>query len=391
MNNILFITTFKVSSTKGGTEKTTITVASELKSTYSYNCYSAYFIDEKSRKEECFDDEFLIRYDCFENDISQIVLDKNIDVIIIQGEFEFAPKIRKLFPTIKIIFAHHFEPGWEENFITRRGLLLNIVRRKSFKTIVGNILKILVFPYYHYEQCSELHAKYRCAYEKSDRVVLLVNEYIEDYVKYGNISGRDKFRIIPNGLSFDFSLPEEKIYNKKHKALIVSRLEERQKRVFTALDIWNSIDFKSDWKLFIVGDGPDKKRYEKYVENHKIAGVVFTGRKNPLSEYKESAVFIMTSQSEGWGITLTEAQQMGVVPIAFDTCAPIHEIIRDGENGKLVNEGKVDEYSAELEKLMHNSDYRIKLAKNAIISTARYSKKSVGKMWNDVICELTSK
>ena len=53
---------------------------------------------------------------------------------------------------------------------------------------------------------------------------------------------------------------------------------------------------------------------------------------------------MMTSRSEAWGLTLTEAQQMGVVPIAFDTYASLRDIITDGVDGEIIAEGDVDGY-----------------------------------------------
>jgi glycosyltransferase involved in cell wall biosynthesis len=44
----------------------------------------------------------------------------------------------------------------------------------------------------------------------------------------------------------------------------------------------------------------------------------------------------MTSAYEGWGLTLTEAQQMGVVPIAFDSFGAVYDIIENEYNGLII-------------------------------------------------------
>lgn len=41
----------------------------------------------------------------------------------------------------------------------------------------------------------------------------------------------------------------------------------------------------------------------------------------------------MTSQIESWGLVITEAQQFGVVPIAYDSYPTIHEIIHHKKMG----------------------------------------------------------
>jgi glycosyltransferase involved in cell wall biosynthesis len=44
----------------------------------------------------------------------------------------------------------------------------------------------------------------------------------------------------------------------------------------------------------------------------------------------------MTSTAEGWGMVLTEAQQMGVPVVAMDSFGALHDIIEDGYNGRIV-------------------------------------------------------
>ena len=58
-----------------------------------------------------------------------------------------------------------------------------------------------------------------------------------------------------------------------------------------------------------------------------IKNIYFEGNKNPLPYYQKASVFLMTSALEGWGLTITEAQQFGVVPVAFDSYPSLHEVI----------------------------------------------------------------
>lgn len=56
--NILYHTYGKVHSTKGGTERTTITVATALTKLYGARCFSIYEAPADTPKEECFIKEF---------------------------------------------------------------------------------------------------------------------------------------------------------------------------------------------------------------------------------------------------------------------------------------------------------------------------------------------
>lgn len=89
----------------------------------------------------------------------------------------------------------------------------------------------------------------------------------------------------------------------------------------------------------------------------------------------------MTSRSESWGLTLTEAQQMGVVPIAFDTYASLREIITDDENGVVIEESDIDSYVNRMKILMSDKKLRQQMAKQAIESSQRFSQERIAEMW----------
>ena len=50
---------------------------------------------------------------------------------------------------------------------------------------------------------------------------------------------------------------------------------------------------------------------------------------------------MMTSSFEGWGLTLTEAQQYGCVPLAFHSFASLTDIITDKVNGFAISVGRI--------------------------------------------------
>ena len=95
---------------------------------------------------------------------------------------------------------------------------------------------------------------------------------------------------------------------------------------------------------------------------------------------------MMTSSSEGWGLTLTEAQQYGVVPIAFDSYASLHDIIQDGENGFIIPNNNISEYIEKLKLLIINQDIRKEMASKCIESSKRFSQKNIIQEWIKLLC-----
>ena len=94
--NILFYTAYKVSPTKGGTERTTISVATTLTNNYGCKVYSIYSTHQQTPKESCFIEEYHIQDITHSiNEIRHILEINNIDVIINQNALGFAQTFRK--------------------------------------------------------------------------------------------------------------------------------------------------------------------------------------------------------------------------------------------------------------------------------------------------------
>ena len=225
---------------------------------------------------------------------------------------------------------------------------------------------------------------YHEAYIHADKVVLLSERLIKPYLKFGNFSNTDKFSIIPNALSFNYELKKHEYKTKKKTALIVSRLDDKHKNISEALKIWNSVKktkLAQEWKLKIVGQGVDILKYKKYIGANEISDINFTGRQNPIPFYKEASIFIMTSKSESWGLTLTEAQQMGCVPIAYDTYPTLRDIITDGRDGIIINKNDMLNYEKKLLELMIDHKKRNQLATQGIKSCRRFTKDKIAVMW----------
>lgn len=398
--NILFYTHGKVYSTRGGTERTTISVASALTRLYSCRCFSLYEAEESVSKEDCFVAEF-----CWqagrdrEKDVvtlRRIIEDNAIDYIINQGIFINVPLLCDAVDgtSCKVILAHHYEPGAETLYMSLRRHWAKRHDKMPLRRRCRWLFDLVFYPYAKYQYVEALRRTYREAYFMAHRVVLLSSRFIDVYQQFGRFNNSKNFSVIPNSLSFREFLPVEEIRKKRMIVLIVSRIEEVHKRLSLALKIWAKVKKNSEakkWLLKIVGTGQDMSLYLHMVERDGISDVVFEGRQNPVPYYKEAAIFMMTSRSESWGLTLTEAQQMGVVPIAFDTYASLRDIITDGEDGIVVPEGDVEGYVNLMLYLMSRSNERQRIAEKAIVSSQRFSQEHIAMQWWRLLSEMSNK
>ncbi len=386
--NICFYTSFGVSPTQGGTERITSTVARCLTNIFGCKCYSLYSADARTGDVS---DVFVgsVKISNFkknEDRLKDVLSRWKIDVLINQGDFDLSAILSRVLKELNAhyVFCHHFEPGWELNFISVKGLVNTWKDKPTFK----NFVKAWLYPYWKIKRIHSLPKVYHQTYHMADKVVLLSVRFIPQFMEYGHIEDRQKFNVIYNSLSFDSFYDKDKLDSKEKVVLIVSRMDETQKKISHALKIWNGVEKSGKcqgWTLRLVGDGPDLVRYRQYAADRQLKHVVFEGAHSPEESYRRASLFMMTSESEGWGLTLTEAQQNGCVPLAFDTYVSLHEIITDGYNGQIIPKGDLQKYAEQLERLMTDDGYRKQLAAQAIESSHRFEQKVIARQWYDLL------
>lgn len=391
--NILFCNSFNVSEIKGGTERITARISKGL-SDCGHHCFLAYKVEIEDSLPLCkFDDSINVR----KASLEAFILRHQIDVIIIQKMTRdvkvFCNIRKKNCLNFKIFSVLHFAPRFEEGIMNFNKAWNDLKKESnSIKDSIKNIVRILSYPIYKIYYPNRNRNLYQTVYHYSDRVVLLSNSFVDEYSDFCHLKDMSKFIVIPNALSYDDYLPIERFKEKKKQTLVVSRLVESEKRVSLAIKAWDTImrnekneRMRNEWSLKIVGAGPDENYYKKLVKELGLKNVEFYGRQQPKPFYEESAIFLMTSSKEGWGLTLTEAQQFGCVPIAFNSFSSLKDIITDGVNGYIAVEKDLNMFSMKLKTLLENEKLRYDLALNAINMSKRYELKKIIGAWEKLI------
>jgi len=96
----------------------------------------------------------------------------------------------------------------------------------------------------------------------------------------------------------------------------------------------------------------------------------------------------MTSAFEGWGLTLTEAEQCGCVPLAYDSYEAVHDIITDGHNGYIIPNNNIQKYTEKLIALMKNPEQLRQMQENAQSDCLRHSQATVSQKWDELFHKL---
>lgn len=280
----------------------------------------------------------------------------------------------------KIITCLHFDPDAPS--------VIKLFLSKKTKTLKDwfIITKLqLLSSYYKNQKDIQAGKLYNELYDKSDSFVCLSKTHFAYLHKVMKRTSYEKMVAINNPLTFDDISDISILGKKKKQVLIVARMDEFYKRVSLALKAWGYLQDIKDWRLVIVGDGPSLCDYKDYVQKNRLHNVCFEGRQTPESYYKESSIFLMTSDKEGWGLTLTESLQRGVVPIVMDSCPVFSEIVSDGYNGFLTPNNDIKKFADKIRQLMTNPELLYKMEKQALVSAYKFNIDNTIKQWEKIL------
>lgn len=382
--NILLYTTSPPISTIGGIEHATVTTAHLLQS-HGHQVYSIHKGEAQRDLDSVFNEEYCLKPHNMVEQISDYLQTRCIDIVIIQSAFGMVKYFKRAIGDnpCKIITVYHFEPIWDKQFVNF-GRFYTVYRRcKSWKSL----LRLIVFPVLKLRHLLVCYMSFRRGCRLSDKIVLLAKGYIPSFLRYVGGENEEKVQVIPNAIPADIRAIDYRPTEKEKLILIVSRLDEVQKRISLALELWkeiNSIAVAQGWSLVIVGDGEARLKYENYIRDHQLKNISLAGRQEPWDYYKRASIFLMTSRSEGWGITLLEAQIFGVVPVCYDTFAAAAEVMENDVSGFLIPEGNKQQYKDAVLSLMNDVAMREKMARASIKHVEKFSHVVVAKKWNDL-------
>lgn len=394
--NILFVSYFQVRTLQGGTGRVTDALACEFKRLFNHNCHSLYMVERAPEERNTHFDSEIHSAKLSADVIADTIRRLNIDIVISQELNNQASVIREGVDSsgrkCKVVYVHHSTPmAHEKAFLTFSYLLGDFRQSPSLKTF----LRMVTQPVYRPVKLYGHKKAYKNAYEMSDAIVLLSDRFIDPWLAAAGVEGdyADRMTSIPNSLSFDDFADQELIGKKERRVLVVSRMSEVVKRTSLVLKAWQEIQDVpelSDWQLDIVGDGADLASYKEYASKY-LKRVNFYGQQRPKSFYEKSSIFLMTSSFEGWGLTLTEAGQLGCGVVAIDSYLSLRDIITDGENGILVPEGDFASFVKALKELMSDEKRRVVMGIRGVELAKRFSKQNVATKWNDLFNRLLEK
>jgi len=129
-------------------------------------------------------------------------------------------------------------------------------------------------------------------------------------------------------------------------------------------------------RLRVVGSGHARPGLEALARERGLADAVeFTGfvsEAQKITAIQEAAVLVNTSEKEGFGLTVIEANACGTPNVATDVPG-LRDAVRDGETGLLVRFGDPAALAAAVLRIITDDGLRDRLVANGRVWAARFS------------------
>lgn len=389
--NVIYITESKISPTAGGIARITHSLAKAMSQLYGFSCYSLYTYEDENSQDVT--NGFQACYQFFNKEqLRTILLNLGSGVIVIQSPCSTEKLVFEainLLHQFKVIRVFHGEPGFETIRLDWGVIGYRLRHHIDVKWLIKQCA-IQLSSYLLGEKGVRklLSKKYSLPYGKVNKIVLLASRNIPLYQQIAPYSD-DIFCTIPNALSFPYEPTQT--YQKLHEVVLVSRLDDWHKCIKKALQIWAIVQRNSklqNWTLRIIGSGQDECYYKDYVAKNHIPHIVFEGKQDPRTYYQNANLFMMTSISEGFSLTLLEASQYGCIPIAFDNFASARDIICDGKNGYLIPKNNKQAYAEKMQLLMQDESLQKSMRKQCVDMCERYTIENIAQQWNQLINQI---
>ncbi len=248
-------------------------------------------------------------------------------------------------------------------------LHINRAHYRNFEGKDVNVLKKLFSKYWMNSLLSKLR--------KLDRLVVLTEKDREAWAELDNVIA------IPNPLSIS---PVEKSDLSKNRVIVIGRYCH-EKGYDHLLQAWAIVQDKCpEWQLAIFGDG-NRAVYRKIIDNMNIDSKrCFLNERTSdvISEYVNSSIAVCSSRFEGFGMVIVEAMACGLPVVSFDCPWGPHAIIKDREDGILVENGNVEKLAEAIIWMIHHPEQRKAIANKAVENVQRFRIDQIAEKWKSL-------
>lgn len=193
-----------------------------------------------------------------------------------------------------------------------------------------------------------------------------------------------RYCVVPPDIREEYR-KEAEIADDKFVILCVGELLPNKNQMMIIQAVQQLVPKYPNLLLLIAGNGPQGQVLSAYITEHNLANnVALLGYCTTLEKYQAIAnIGVSCSIREGLGFNMIEAMLSGNPVIATKNRGH-NELIRDGENGYLVDVDAVDELSERIKTLMESPELRHKMSENGLLISKEYTHTNVKKELEEI-------
>lgn len=195
--------------------------------------------------------------------------------------------------------------------------------------------------------------------------------------------------VIPNSLPFE---PTQSSRLTSKQAIAVGRYNNAKGYEYL-IEAWKTVHQKHpDWIINIYGSGEQKDYVKSLIERNALQDTIIMNEPTDdiMNRYLESSICVVSSRYEGFSMVILESMICGVPVVSFDCPHGPRNIIKNGEDGILVDYLNTDALADNICKLIESSELRKEMGAKAKKNIARFSREKVMKQWTDLFNQLTT-
>lgn len=223
-----------------------------------------------------------------------------------------------------------------------------------------------------------------CRYASQlDALVLLTPNDAEDWKSVV------KTFVIPNPISF-FPKVSAELVNKQ--VIMVGRYNDAKGYDYL-IPAWEIVHLRHpDWALNVYGSGELRDQVKEWIRERHLETTIIMHNPvdNIMEKYKDSSICVLSSRYEGFSLVILEAMSCGVPVVSFDCPYGPRNIIKNGEDGILIEPLNYQALAEGICQLIENKSLRMQLGANARENVLRFSQDSIMEQWEDLFHKLVN-
>lgn len=216
-----------------------------------------------------------------------------------------------------------------------------------------------------------------CQVRRLDALVVLAEEHRKDWALEIPIY------VIPNSLPF---VPERTSTCTNKNVMMVGRYNNAKGYDYL-ISAWEKVHSKHpDWILNVYGSGELHNQVMQWIHNCQLESTIILHEPTDsiMDRYLESSIGVLSSRYEGFSMVMLEGMVCGVPFVSFDSPHGPRNVIRNGEDGILVEYLNVQALADGICKLIEDEELRKQYGKSARKNILRFSRDIVMKQWEDL-------